>query len=50
VGKPSWATFDTTTGLLSGLAVKGTYSGIVITVSDGCATASLPAFSIKVTG
>jgi hypothetical protein len=48
--KPSWATFSTTTGLLTGTAVKGTYSNIVITVSDGCATASLPAFSIKVTG
>ncbi len=48
--KPSWATFSTTTGLLTGTAVKGTYSGIVITVSDGCATASLPAFSIRVTG
>jgi hypothetical protein len=46
--KPSWATFSTTTGLLTGTAVKGTYSGIVITVSDGCTTASLPAFSITV--
>jgi len=46
--KPSWATFSTTTGLLTGTTVKGTYSGIVITVSDGCATASLAAFSIRV--
>ncbi len=48
--KPSWAMFSTTTGLLSGTAARGTYAGIVITVSDGCTTASLPAFSIKVTG
>lgn len=48
VAKPSWATFSTTTGLLTGIAVKGTYSGIVISVTDGCASASLPAFSIRV--
>lgn len=48
VGQPSWATFSTTRGLLSGTAVKGTYNGIVISVTDGCASASLPAFSIKV--
>ena len=48
VGKPSWASFNTTTGLLSGIAVKGTYPGIVISVTDGCAGASLPAFSIRV--
>jgi len=47
-GQPSWATFSTTTGLLTGIATRGTYSGIVITVTDGCASASLPAFSIKV--
>jgi hypothetical protein len=48
-GMPSWATtFDTTTGTLSGIAVKGTYPNIVITTTDGCATASLPAFTIKV--
>ena len=47
-GKPSWATFSTTSGLLDGAAAKGTYDGIVITVTDGCATASLPAFSIRV--
>ena len=50
VGKPSWATFNVFTGLLSGLPVKGTYPGIVITVTDGCASASLPAFSIRVIG
>jgi hypothetical protein len=48
VGKPSWATFDTTTGKLTGVAVKGNYPGITISVSDGCAGASLPAFSIRV--
>jgi hypothetical protein len=51
VGVPSWATFNAATGRLSGTPAKGTagtYSGIVITVSDGKATASLPAFSITV--
>ena len=50
VGKPSWATFNALTGLLSGPPVKGTYPGIVITVTDGCASASLPAFTIRVIG
>jgi sugar lactone lactonase YvrE len=50
-GKPSWANFDPTTGQLSGTpTVNGKFSGIVITVNDGCSSASLPAFSIKVTG
>ncbi len=49
-GKPSWATFSTTTGQLSGTpATAQTNSSIVITVSDGSLTASLPAFSITVT-
>jgi hypothetical protein len=50
---PSWATFSTATGLLSGTpaaANVGTYSGIVISVSDGSASASLPAFALTVTG
>jgi Putative Ig domain len=48
--KPSWATFDTNTGQLSGTAGNaGTYSNIVISVSDGTTSASLPAFSITVT-
>ena len=47
-GRPSWATFSTTTGKLSGIPVKGTYPGIVISVTDGCASASLPAFQIRV--
>jgi Putative Ig domain len=50
--RPSWATFDTTTGQLSGTpaaAQVGAYSNIVISVSDGNASAALPAFSIAVT-
>lgn len=49
--KPSWATFNTSTGALSGTpssAQTGTYSNILISVSDGTASASLPAFSIVV--
>lgn len=50
--RPSWATFSTTTGRLSGTpttANAGTYSNIVISVSDGTASATLPGFSITVT-
>jgi hypothetical protein len=49
--KPSWASFDTTTGRLSGTPTNedvGTQAGIVISVSDGSMTASLASFSIKV--
>jgi putative Ig domain-containing protein len=48
--KPSWATFSTTTGKLSGTpSSSGTFSGIVITVSDGKGgSASLPTFTISV--
>lgn len=47
---PSWATFSTTTGQLSGTpSATGTYSNIVISVSDGKASAALPAFNISVT-
>jgi hypothetical protein len=49
--KPAWAAFSTSTGELSGTpstAHVGTYANIRITVSDGKATASLPAFSIEV--
>jgi hypothetical protein len=47
--KPSWATFSTTTGQLSGSpAAAATHSNIVITVSDGTVSASLAAFSITV--
>jgi hypothetical protein len=49
--RPSWATFNTSTGRLSGTpttAHAGAYSNIIISVSDGTASASLPAFSITV--
>jgi hypothetical protein len=49
---PSWANFNTTTGELSGTPAAsnvGSYGNIVITVSDGTASASLPAFTITVT-
>jgi large repetitive protein len=52
-GLPSWATFNTTTGTLSGTPASGnvgTYSNIVISVTDGQKTMSLPAFSIQVSG
>lgn len=50
--RPSWATFNASTGRLSGTPASrhiGTYSNVVIRVSDGKATAQLPAFSIAVT-
>ncbi len=50
--KPAWATFNASTGALSGTpgtTQAGNYSGIVISVSDGTATAALPAFAINVT-
>jgi hypothetical protein len=49
--RPSWATFNTSTGVLSGtpsMNDAGTTSNIRISVSDGNATASLSAFSITV--
>jgi hypothetical protein len=47
--KPSWASFSSSTGQLSGTpATSGSYSNIVISVSDGQASANLPAFSIDV--
>lgn len=49
--RPSWATFNTTTGRLSGTPASGnvgSYGNIVISVSDGKATAQLPAFSLSV--
>lgn len=47
--RPAWATFATATGRLSGTpAAAGTFSNIIISVSDGKATASLPAFAITV--
>jgi hypothetical protein len=50
-GKPSWASFSTATGALTGTpttAQVGTYANIIITVSDGKVSQSLPAFSIAV--
>ena len=51
-GLPTWATFDTGTGTLSGspsAGQAGKYSNIVVSVSDGKATTSLAPFSIEVT-
>ena len=48
---PAWATFNTTTGRLQGtpgLQHIGATTGIVISVSDGDLSASLPAFSLTV--
>lgn len=48
---PSWADFDSTTGVFSGLPSSedvGVYNSIVITVTDGTATASLSPLSITV--
>jgi Putative Ig domain len=50
-GKPTWATFSTATGALTGspnAAQVGAYGGIVISVSDGTASTSLTSFSITV--
>ena len=52
-GKPSWATFNASSGQLSGTpsaADVGTYSNIQIRVSDGSATTNLAAFAIQVVG
>lgn len=49
--KPSWANFDATTGALTGTpsaADVGSYTNILITVTNGVAIASLPAFSLTV--
>ncbi len=51
VNKPTWATFNAGTGALTGTpgtANVGVTSQIVIRVTDGTLTASLPAFSITV--
>jgi hypothetical protein len=48
---PAWATFDDASGRLSGTPEAGdvgTASGIVISVSNGTRSASLPVFSISV--
>jgi hypothetical protein len=46
---PSWATFSSSTGQLSGTpSTTGAYAGIVISVSDGTSSASLAAFTVTV--
>ena len=50
-GMPSWATFDASTGQVSGTPGPGdvgSYTNIAITVSDGQATVSLSGFAITV--
>jgi hypothetical protein len=50
-GKPSWANFNTATGTLSGMpetANVGSSTTVVISVSDGAASASLAPFTLKV--
>jgi hypothetical protein len=49
--KPTWATFSTSTGRLSGTPAAGdvgSYSNIIISVSDGTTLANLAAFTITV--
>ena len=49
--KPSWALFDTSTGALSGtpqVGDAGSYGNILIGVSDGNLSDTLPAFTITV--
>ena len=51
VNQPAWASFNTSTGALSGVPgthAAGSYENIQISVSDGSASASLGAFSITV--
>lgn len=50
--RPSWATFSSSTGRLTGTPAAGnvgTTSGIVISVTDGTNSVSLASFSIQVT-
>jgi Putative Ig domain len=49
--RPAWATFDTTTGRLSGTpsaANVGSFANVVISATDGTGRSSLPPFSINV--
>jgi hypothetical protein len=47
--KPAWATFNTTTGALTGTpSATGNHTNIIISASDGKASASLAAFTIAV--
>jgi hypothetical protein len=48
---PTWATFDTASGQLSGVPLSGqvgTYNDIKISVSDGQMSTALPMFSVSV--
>lgn len=50
--RPAWATFNTSTGRLSGTpaaADVASYANIIVSVSDGTALTSLTAFSLAVT-
>ena len=48
-GLPPWASFDNATGEISGTpGAAGVHNGIVISVTDGSLSTSLPAFSITV--
>ena len=50
-GKPSWATFSSSTGRLAGTPPEGsngTFTGIQITVSDGSLATTMAPFSISV--
>jgi hypothetical protein len=50
-GRPAWASFNTSNGELAGtppIGSAGSFANIVISVSDGVASASLPAFGITV--
>jgi Putative Ig domain len=50
-GQPAWASFDASTGRLSGTptaADVGSYANVVISVSDGATSTALTAFSINV--
>jgi hypothetical protein len=49
--KPNWASFDSSTGRLSGTppdGSNGTFANVQISVSDGQASASMPRFDITV--
>lgn len=46
---PAWLSLSTTTGKLTGTAQAGSWSNIIITVTDGKLSTALPAFSITVT-
>ena len=50
-GEPDWLTIDSGSGALTGtptLEHVGTYPGIVVSVSDGSLSASLPQFTVDV--